>query len=53
MREALWPLLDGALDYIEQEAIATGETAAEWMLNKRVDVSPSGEATHNDLPGEN
>lgn len=51
VREALWPLLDAALDYIEQEADAAGETAAEWMLNKRVEVSPSGKVAHNDLPG--
>jgi predicted nuclease of predicted toxin-antitoxin system len=49
-REALWPLLDAALSYIEQEADTAGETAAEWMLNKRVDVNPSGEATHGYLP---
>ncbi|HET9162191.1 MAG TPA: hypothetical protein VFN89_01935 [Solirubrobacterales bacterium] len=49
-REALWPLLDVALDYIEQESDAAGETAAEWMLNKRVEVDPSSKATHDDLP---
>lgn len=52
-REALWPLLDAALDYVEQKADAADETAAEWMLNKRVDVSPSGKATHDNLPGAN
>jgi predicted nuclease of predicted toxin-antitoxin system len=50
-REALWPLLDAALDYIEQKADAAGEATAEWMLNKRVEVNPSGKATHDDLPG--
>lgn len=50
VREALWPLLDAALDYIEQEADAADETAGEWMLNKRVEISPSGKVTHNDLP---
>jgi predicted nuclease of predicted toxin-antitoxin system len=50
-REALWPLLDAALDYIEREANAADETAAEWMLNMRVEVDPSGKATHDDLPG--
>lgn len=49
-REALWPLLDAALDYIERQADAADETPAEWMLNKRVEVNPSGKATHVDLP---
>lgn len=49
-REALWPLLDAALDYIERQAKAAAETAAEWMLNKRVEIDPSGTATHDDLP---
>lgn len=48
-REALWPLLDAALDYIERKADAADETAAEWMFNKRVDVDQNGEATHDDL----
>jgi predicted nuclease of predicted toxin-antitoxin system len=50
MREALWPLLDAALDYIEQQAKAASETAAEWMLNRRVEIDPSGKAVHGDLP---
>ena len=50
-REALWPLLDAAIDYIEQKAEIANETAAEWMLNKRIEVDPSGKATHEDLPG--
>ena len=49
-REALWPLLDAALDYIERQAKAVAETAAEWMLNRRVEIDPSGTATHEDLP---
>jgi predicted nuclease of predicted toxin-antitoxin system len=49
-REALWPLLDAALDYIEQLAEAADETAAQWMLNKQVEIDPSGKATHGDLP---
>jgi hypothetical protein len=49
-REALWPLLDAALDYIERKAKAAGETPAEWMLNKRVEVDASAKATHDDLP---
>jgi len=49
-REALWPLLDAALHYIEQKADAAGETAAEWMLNKRVEVNPNSRATHDELP---
>lgn len=50
-REALWPLLDTALDYIERQADAADETAAEWMLNKRVEIGLRGKATHSDLPG--
>lgn len=50
-RESLWRLLDVALDYIEQKTRAADETAAEWMLNKRIEVDQDGEATHNDLPG--
>jgi predicted nuclease of predicted toxin-antitoxin system len=49
-REALLPLLDAALDYVEWQAKAAAETAAEWMLNKRVEIDPSGTATHEDLP---
>jgi predicted nuclease of predicted toxin-antitoxin system len=49
-REALWPLLDAALDYIERQAKAAAETAANWMLNKRVEIDPSGTVTHDDLP---
>lgn len=49
-REGLWPLLDAALDYIERQAKAVAETAAEWMLNRRVEIDPSGTATHEDLP---
>lgn len=49
-RKALWPLLDAALDYIEQNSKAGNETAAEWMINKRVEVDPSGAATYDDLP---
>jgi len=49
-REALWPLLDAVLDYIERQADAADETPAEWMLNKQVEVNPSGKATHDDLP---
>lgn len=49
-REALWPLLDAALDYIERQADAADETPAEWMLNRQVEVNPSEKATHDDLP---
>lgn len=49
-REALWPLLDAAFDYIERQASAACEATAEWMLNKRVEIDPSGTATHEDLP---
>lgn len=48
-REALWPLLDAALDYIERQAKASAESAAEWMLNKRVEVDPRGAPMHDDL----
>ena len=49
-REALWPLLDAALDYIEREAKAEGETPPEWMINKRVEIAVDGKAGHSDLP---
>lgn len=49
-REGQWPLLDAALDYIEGQAKASAETAAEWMLNKRVGVDPDGAVRHEDLP---
>lgn len=48
-REALWPLLDAALDYIERLAKSANETGAEWMLNKRVDINPGGKVAHRDL----
>lgn len=50
-RETLWPLLDAAVDYIEHQAKAAGEAASDWMLNRRVEIDPSGRATHEDLPG--
>lgn len=49
-REGQWPLLDAALDYIETHAEASAETAAEWMLNKRIEVDPDGTVSHADLP---
>jgi hypothetical protein len=49
-REAQWPLLDAAFDYIERQANAAGETTAEWTLNKRIEIDLSGKATHEDLP---
>ena len=48
-REALWPLLDAGLDYIEQQASDEDETPAAWMLNKRVEVAPDGSTKHADL----
>lgn len=51
-REALWPLLDAVLDYIERKADAANEATAEWMLNKRVEIDLSGNATHDDLPAD-
>lgn len=49
-REGQWPLFDAALGYIEERAAALTETAAEWMLNKRVEVNPDGAVRHEDLP---
>ena len=49
-REALWPLFDATLEYIEQQANDEGETPAEWMLNKRVETDPDGSIMHSDLP---
>ena len=49
-REGQWPLLDAALDYIEERAKASGETAAEWMLNRRIEVDSDGAVGHEDLP---
>lgn len=49
-REALWPLLDAALDYIEQQANDEDEAPAEWMLNKRVEIDLDGSIKHVDLP---
>ncbi len=47
-REALWPLLDAALDYIERQAKIEGETPSEWMLNKRVEVDLESSIRHVD-----
>lgn len=49
-REAVWPLLDAALDYIERAAKARSETPTEWMVNKRVEIGVDGKAIHSDLP---
>ena len=49
-RVAQWPLLDAALNYIEEQAEASSETAEEWMLNKRVEVGSEGAVGHEDLP---
>lgn len=49
-REALWPLLDAALVYIEGAAKAEGETPPEWMINKKVEIGVDGKARHGDLP---
>lgn len=51
-REALWPLLDAALDYIERQANGENETPAEWMINKRIEVDLGGPVKHVDLPAE-
>jgi len=49
-REALWPVLDSVIDYIEQQASGKDETPAEWMLNKRVEAGLGGSIKHSDLP---
>lgn len=49
-REAQWPLLDAALTYIEGQAKDESESTANWMLNKRVEIAPSGAAMYEDLP---
>ncbi len=49
-REAQWPLIDAALDYIEEMAKGAGESAADWMLNRRVEVDPDCTVSHGDLP---
>lgn len=49
-REAQWPLFDVALDYVERNAAAEGEEPAEWMVNKRVEVTDAGQVKHEYLP---
>jgi predicted nuclease of predicted toxin-antitoxin system len=49
-REAAWPLLDAAIDHIEEQAEEDAEPAADWMLNKLVEVDEAGSARHADLP---
>jgi len=49
-REGQWPLFDAALEHIEKRADAAAETAAEWMLNRRVEVDSDGAVRHEDLP---
>jgi predicted nuclease of predicted toxin-antitoxin system len=49
-REKLWPRFEAAIDYIEQAASATGETSAEWMLNRQVAVDHDGTTWHASLP---
>lgn len=51
-REAQWPLLDTALAYIEKQAKGESESAANWMLNKRVEIDLSRAAMHEDLPND-
>jgi predicted nuclease of predicted toxin-antitoxin system len=48
-RDEQGPLLDAALDYIERQAKADAEIAADWMINKRVEVDPGGTVVHEDL----
>ncbi len=49
-REAQWPLIDAALDYIEEKTETAGESTADWMLNRQVEVGPDGRVRHGDLP---
>lgn len=49
-RKEQWPLLDAALIYIERQSKAAGEPAADWMINKRVEVAPDGTVAHEVLP---
>ncbi len=42
--------MDAALDYIEEKAKAAGESTADWMLNRQVEVDPDGAVKHGDLP---
>ena len=49
-REGQWPPIDAALDYIEERAKAAGEPAADWMLNRQVEVDPDGAVKHGYLP---
>ena len=49
-REAQWPLIDAALDYIGEKAKAADESAADWMLNRQVEVDSGGAVKHGDLP---
>jgi predicted nuclease of predicted toxin-antitoxin system len=49
-REAAWPLLDTALDYIEQQASVATEPAGDWMLNRLVEVQTDGSVGHEPLP---
>lgn len=49
-REAQWPLMDAALDYIEEMAKVAGESTADWMLNRQVEVDLNGAVKHGDLP---
>lgn len=48
-REDQWPLLDAALDYIERRAGVAGEVAADWMINRRVEVDFEGKVVDDDL----
>jgi predicted nuclease of predicted toxin-antitoxin system len=49
-REAAWPLLDTALDYIEEQSDGAAEPAADWMLNRCVEVLADGSIGHQALP---
>lgn len=49
-RERQGPLLEAALDYIEQQAAARGESPADWMINKHVEVDVDGLVSHAPLP---
>lgn len=43
-------LFHAALDYIRRHARADGESEADWMLNRLVEIDDGGEGSHEDLP---
>jgi predicted nuclease of predicted toxin-antitoxin system len=49
-REAQWLLFDQAVDHITTTAKGAGETPADWMVNRYVEVDLRGSVSHGDLP---